>query len=158
MNYILATETNIIEYPYSVEKLRSDNPQTSFPVVMTEADLKEWGVYTVTIKPQPSVNEKTEKAEKAAPSLINGSWVVDWVISEVSLEEQAQRTAKKAAEIRAFRDQTLKNSDFTQLPDYSGDENIKEQFRVFRQLLRDMPNQIGFPWDATYPTPPPKTT
>jgi len=158
MNYILATDTTIIEYPYSVEKLRSDNPQTSFPVVMTEADLKEWGVYTVTIKPQPSVNEKTEKAEKATPSLINGSWMVDWVISEVSLEEQAQRTAKKAAEIRAFRDQTLKNSDFTQLPDYPGDENIKEQFRVFRQLLRDMPNQIGFPWDATYPTPPPKTS
>jgi Phage tail assembly chaperone protein len=154
MNYILATGSTVIEYPYSIEKLRSDNPETSFPAVMSDSELSEWGVYPITEDPSPTVNEATEQAEQAAPALINDSWQVEWVISEASAEEQVIRTTKKAHEVRTLRDSGLKGSDFTQLLDFAGDANTKAKWGEFRQLLRDVPQQTGFPWDITWPVPP----
>jgi hypothetical protein len=154
MNYILATGSTVIEYPYSIGKLRSDNPGTSFPIEMNDLELSEWGVYPVTEEPAPTFNEATEQAEQAAPMLINGSWLVGWVISAASSEEQEQRRTKKALEVLKNRDNGLKGSDFTQLLDFAGDANTKAKWSEFRQLLRDVPQQTGFPWDVTWPIPP----
>jgi hypothetical protein len=154
MKLILATGSYVIEYPYSIEKLRSDNPGTSFPVEMSDSELSQWGVYPVTEEPAPTINEATEQAEQAAPALINDSWQVEWVISEASGEEQEQRTTKKASEIRFIRNQALKGSDFTQLLDYAGNANTKAQWSDYRQFMRDIPKQVGFPWDVTWPNPP----
>lgn len=152
MKLILATGSTVIEYPYSMEKLRSDNPGTSFPVEMSDSELSEWGVQPVTEEPAPTFNEATEQAEQAEPALINGSWLVAWVISAASSEEQEQRRTKKALEVRLFRDTGLKGCDFTQLLDSADD--TKAKWSDFRQLLRDVPQQTGFPWNVTWPIPP----
>ena len=95
MNYILATGSTVIEYPYSIEKLRSDNPKTSFPVVMNEEELKAWNVYPVTEEAAPAFNEATEQLEQTEPKLLNGVWIAVWKIATASTEEQAKRTAEK---------------------------------------------------------------
>jgi hypothetical protein len=154
MKLILATGSTVIEYPYSIEKLRSDNPTTSFPVEMSASELSEWGVQQVIDAPAPTFNEATEQAEQAAPTLINGSWIVHWVTSAARSEEQEQRRTKKAQEVRMLRDSGLKGSDFTQLLDFTGDANTKAKWCELRQQLRNIPQQVGFPWDVTWPKPP----
>ncbi|NBU94031.1 MAG: hypothetical protein EBS18_05780 [Actinobacteria bacterium] len=151
MNYILATESNIIEYPYSVEKLRSDNPQTSFPVVMTDSELAEWGVYSVTEEPAPSFNEANEQLEKAEPRLVNGVWSVGWIVSQASAEEINRRFLLKAASIRKERNQGLAASDHTQLPDWPEGAIEKAKWAELRQKLRDIPQTAGFPWSIEWP-------
>jgi hypothetical protein len=59
---------------------------------------------------------------------------------------------EKAAAIRAERDALLAASDWTQLPDVP--EATRETYAVYRQALRDVPQQSGFPDDVEWPIKP----
>jgi hypothetical protein len=59
---------------------------------------------------------------------------------------------EKAAAIRAERDALLAATDWTQLPDVP--EAIREAYAVYRQALRDVPQQSGFPDDVEWPIKP----
>lgn len=151
MNYIHATGSTIIEYPYSVEKLRSDNPQTSFPVVMTDLELAEWGVYSVTEEPAPSFNKANEQLEKAEPRLVNGVWSVGWIVSQASAEEIDRRFLQQAESIRKTRNELLALSDHTQISDWPRGAIERAKWAVLRQKLRDLPQTAGFPWIVDWP-------
>jgi len=56
----------------------------------------------------------------------------------------------KVAKIKPKRDQLLVDSDWTQLPDSPLTEEKKNEWRVYRQALRDYPANLT-PW---FPTPP----
>jgi len=58
----------------------------------------------------------------------------------------------KAKGIREQRDVLLDESDFTMFPD-APVANI-EPWKTYRQALRDIPQQDGFPHDVTWPTHP----
>ncbi len=60
-------------------------------------------------------------------------------------------TAQRAGEIRAQRDELLRLSDYTQLPDVPKDAAV---WATYRQALRDIPAQEGFPETATFPDRP----
>jgi hypothetical protein len=59
---------------------------------------------------------------------------------------------EKAAAIRAERDALLATTDWTQLPDVP--EAIREAYAVYRQALRDVPQQSGFPDVVEWPIKP----
>lgn len=54
--------------------------------------------------------------------------------------------------VRGQRNHILVSSDWTQLPDVP--EKLKEKYRVYRQALRDVPEQEGFPFDVKWPEVP----
>jgi len=153
MNYIHAKDSSIVEYPYSIEKLRNDNPQTSFPSVMSEEELGAWSVYPVTEEDAPAFNEKTESIELQAPVFNNGCWVRSWLVSPASQQEIELRTEAKSAQVRAQRDKTLLKTDFTQLQDFQGSAAEQLMWKEFRQHLRDLPDQAGFPFEINWPMP-----
>ncbi len=55
---------------------------------------------------------------------------------------------KKASEVREKRNAKLSASDWTQVADAPVD---KEAWAVYRQALRDITNQNGFPWNIQWP-------
>ncbi len=59
------------------------------------------------------------------------------------LDEEAKRVA------RAERDKRLHDCDWTQLHDVPGD--VQEAYRPYRQALRDVPAQEGFPHEIEWP-------
>ena len=153
MNYIHAENSIVIEYPYSIEKMRSDNPQTSFPLEMSAEELAEWGVFAVEEQAPPAFSEQTESIELQPPSLVDGVWVQGWVVVAASAEEIERRTTAKAELIRTERNGFLAKFDYTQCLDFPGTDNERARYAVFRQALRDLPLQSGFPWDITWPMP-----
>ena len=58
-------------------------------------------------------------------------------------------------QVRVFRDQLLKDSDWTQLADKGGlaDSKVTE-WATYRQSLRDLPTASGWPYTHTLPTKP----
>mgnify|MGYP001193246169 CR=1 FL=1 len=56
-----------------------------------------------------------------------------------------------AAEIRERRDALLLNCDWTQAQDVPITNDARNAWREYRQALRDIPEQPGFPWDVTWP-------
>lgn len=55
-----------------------------------------------------------------------------------------------ASIVRQERDAMLKGSDWSQLPD--APTAIKERYQLYRQKLRDISDQDGFPFDIEWPT------
>lgn len=146
MNYILATGSTVIEYPYSTHQLKRDNPNTSFLIIMTDEELSAWNVFPVTEQPSPDFNEQSENVEQLPPNKINGIWTLEWKIVQASDEEKTRRTEAKAMQRRKIRNEELRNSDFTQLPDFTGSEGDRADWKIYRQALRDIPTGTGFPW------------
>lgn len=68
--------------------------------------------------------------------------------SPEEIEEQ------KAAQIRATRDALIAETDWTQLLDSPISDESREQVRVYRQALRDVPQQESFPDEVTWPEKP----
>ena len=60
--------------------------------------------------------------------------------------------AQVAAEARMYRNQLLSESDWTQLPDVP--QALKDAWATYRQALRDITAQSGFPTNIVYPTKP----
>lgn len=61
-------------------------------------------------------------------------------------------TEELAAAARLRRDDLLKQSDWTQLPDVP--QATKDTWAAYRQALRDVPSQAGFPTDIQWPVQP----
>lgn len=136
--------------PYSVERLRRDNPQVSFPETIPAARLADYDVYEVTSAPQPSVDH-TKNVTEAPPQQIGGAWTQVWRVTDASAREIADRTAAQAANMRAKRNARLAACDWTQLVDAPVDGVA---WGVYRQALRDISAQQGFPWNVTWPANP----
>ncbi len=58
---------------------------------------------------------------------------------------------RKATEVRAERNTKLAATDWTQITDATAD---KAAWAIYRQALRDVTTQAGFPWTITWPDAP----
>lgn len=137
------------KYPYTLGMLRKDNYNVSFPRVMTDEIFAQFGVVRVTPTPRPEYDHTKEF--NVVAEQVNGAWIEKWVATNVSAEEIAQRTENQINSVRAERNQKLSQSDWTQVADSPVD---KEVWATYRQALRDVPVQEGFPWDVTWPETP----
>jgi hypothetical protein len=64
---------------------------------------------------------------------------------------KAMKDAEQATSVRASRSDKLKDSDWTQVADAPVD---KAAWATYRQELRDISAQTGFPWAVVWPTQP----
>lgn len=58
---------------------------------------------------------------------------------------------KVAAEVRKQRDELLASTDWTQMADTALSKEKQNAYKVYRQALRDIPEQPGFPYDVEFP-------
>lgn len=137
------------KYPYSIGELRKDNPSTSFPKNIPDNVLAEFGIYPVQDTPQPS-SDYTKNITEGTPVNQNG-WKRTWVVSNATSAEIQERTDSRAFNVRAERDQRLVDTDWTQVADAPVDQTA---WATYRQALRDLPAQSGFPHTITWPTKP----
>jgi hypothetical protein len=144
--YLKLTNGVIEKYPYSIGELRRDNPQTSFPASPSKELLAEWGMFPVRSTPQPAHNELTTVLVEKQPVDDNG-WKQVWEIENLP-QDQAE------ANVRSERNRLIAESDWTQLDDTPVTNAKKLEWASYRQALRDIPNQAGFPWYVQWPKKP----
>jgi hypothetical protein len=66
-------------------------------------------------------------------------------------KDESERIAE-SYRVRDKRDELLLETDWTQLPDVP--DTIKQSWAQYRQELRDIPAQSGFPYNVNWPTKP----
>ena len=128
---------------YSIGQLRRDNPQTSFPKSPSDALLADWGVYPYTVQDQPTADYMTQTLTQTALAQVNGVWVQGWEVSNLSAED-ANRN------IRSQRERLLAETDWMAL----SDNTMSPAVSSYRQALRDVTLQSGFPYNVVWPTKP----
>jgi len=156
--------------PKTKVQLRQENKHMSLPETWTDATLEALGVARVTKTDAPDVGE-WQVAVKDGVEQVDGVWQERWVTQEMFTEYtetdedgvettvtvQDQKDAKVAADNaaleateRATRDDLLKATDHYGLSDVS----MTDAMTAYRQALRDVPQQAGFPQTITWPTKP----
>lgn len=102
--------------------------------------------------PEPSNGNKvltvTETQWKKQDTL---KWVVDGKVTETSPFPTTPSDELLKETIRYKRNRLLRSSDWTQVPDAPVD---KEAWTKYRQALRDITEQEGFPTTVTWPEEP----
>lgn len=92
-----------------------------------------------------------------APGNRHYQMVQEWIAAGNTPEpaETSQETTDRlAAGVRGQRDALLRASDFTQLGDAPLEPTKIGNWRSYRNSLRDVPNQAGFPETVVWPVPP----
>ena len=133
----------VAKFPYSMGALHVEYPDTSFPAAPTAETLAAFGVYKIVEAAAPTVDSKTHRQSQSIQE-IDGVWTQVW-----ALQQLPQDTA--SANVRGYRDSLLNESDWTQVADAPVD---KTAWATYRQALRDVSTQEGFPWEVVWPTQP----
>ena len=149
----------VVTFPYDYDTLVQHNPSTRFTAeeltamyVGTEANLVGNQLVRVVVADAPKHDEATQIAVRNnQPSLVGDTWTIGWIVQDLTQSEKDQKLAAKIASVRSQRNQNLKDSDWTQVDDAPVD---KAAWATYRQALRDVPTQSGFPWDVTWPAQP----
>jgi len=74
--------------------------------------------------------------------------------SKYTADEKAEMDRQAASAIRAERNTKLTECDWTQLNDTPLDNPSKVAWTTYRQALRDIPSQSGFPHNVVWPVKP----
>ena len=69
-------------------------------------------------------------------------------------KSQEQLMAELAQRIRVKRNNLLSQTDYLMMPDYPITKECKDKIIVYRQALRDLTEQKGFPENVVFPTLP----
>ena len=149
-------------------QIRSMHPNVSLPKVWNANVNDTLGIDPVIAspKPEPSGDYKVV-VRNGVEQDANGNWVWAWTENDmfqeytddddnvVTVQDQidaknAADNAALAASERATRDDLLKATDHYGLSDVT----MSEAMTTYRQALRDVPQQEGFPQTITWPTKP----
>lgn len=148
MHIRLDSNGSLLEYP--VLNLRARFPNVSLPADLSIPNNLPAG-YGYVQETSPPSCAWDEVVVEGTPVPVGGSWVQVWEVSPAPDAEKEQRTNSKAVEVRNTRNNKLAQSDWTQLADAQVN---KELWSTYRQALRDVTTQQGFPWDVSWPVEP----
>ena len=127
---------------YSLWDLKKDNPNTSFPSEMSDKNLEIWSVYPCVEGEVPVLSE-CEDIVRSNITQVNGVWTQNY--SKVSWpRDQATQY------VREKRNALLSETDWMAL----SDSNMTDPWKNYRQALRDITTQEGFPFSIIWPTKP----
>ena len=144
--------TNGVQEPYAIGKLRRDNKNVSFPKIVPDTILADYGIFEVTTADRPTIDEATQVVTvNTEATQVAGKWTYEWTVRSKTAEELAQQDAALAARVRAERDSLLVASDWTQIADAPVDQAA---WATYRQALRDITKQATFPNEVVWPVKP----
>jgi hypothetical protein len=147
-------------------EFRSLHPNTSFPQVLTEEILNNFGVDPILEGPQASTTPPYEVSVRQGVEEIKGKWFTKYVVgpifTEYTDEEGVVHTSEEqeteyrtridnqvAENVRNQRNKLLEETDWTQSRDVILDNDA--DWIIYRQALRDITTQEGFPHNIIWP-------
>jgi hypothetical protein len=150
-------------------ELRAWLQQTDGPSydTLTPEVMEAIGVDPVFEGPQATGGTVYQYSQRDGVEQISGNWYTKYILGPVFTDStvdgvtttaaeaesayKATKDAEQSASVRTSRNDKLAACDWTQLADSTAD---KPTWATYRQLLRDVTVQEGFPWNVTWPEAP----
>jgi hypothetical protein len=110
--------------------------------------------------PQATGGTVYQYSQRDGVEQLDGKWYTKYILGPVftgdtaaadEAEYKAQKDAEQAVNVRKQRNDKLSDCDWTQIADSTAD---KATWATYRQALRDITSQTGFPWSINWPTQP----
>lgn len=144
-------------------ELRNLYPNTSGPL----DDL-----YDVVFEgPQASGGTRYQYSQRDGVEQIDGKWYTKYILGPVFTDTTAEdgtvttaadnqaayeaaKDAEQAKSVRQSRDDKLKETDWMVIRSAETSVALAAEWAAYRQALRDISAQAGFPWEVTWPDAP----
>ena len=160
----IRTQTGAVMYEAEFRAYQKANGGPTWDTTTTEV-LTALGADVVFEGPQASGGTVYQYSQAAGVEQIDGKWYTKHILGpvftdgETTAAEQeaaykASKDADQAKSVRTSRDDKLKECDWTQLDDTPLSNTVKATWAIYRQALRDVTTQAGFPWTITWPDAP----
>lgn len=145
MTYARIENGTVVEYPlYEGDiRLRFSNVSFASPFEAPEG-------YVPVADVTPPAYDYRKNITEGTPLLVGGVWTRNWLVTDATASEIAERTDLQWAAVRNERNRKLADCDWTQLPDAPVDAAA---WATYRQELRDITTQTD-PFNITWPTEP----
>jgi len=151
--YVKIADGAVDTFPYYINNLKTDNPNTSFPKTLTEDTLASYGTHKVIYAQQPDIDITTHKiVTSTEPSLVDDVWTMTCTSQALTTDEQAEVDSNAAIKNRNLRDSKLSETDWWA----SSDLTMTSAQTTYRKALRDIPTHSNWPHlaDNDWPTKP----
>jgi len=145
----IRTQTGAVMYEAEFRAYTKANGGPSWETTTTEV-LEALGVDVVLEGPQAQPT-RYQTAYADGVEQLDGKWYTKYSVADMDADAIVAKDAEQAANIRNQRTEKLKDSDWTQIADSTAD---KTAWATYRQALRDITAQSGFPWTITWPESP----
>ena len=153
--------TGQVMYESEFRAYTKANGGPSWDITTTEV-LDALGADVVFEGPQATGGTVYQYSQASGVEQLDGKWYTKHVLGpvftdgETTAAEQevaykASKDAEQAKSVRATRGEKLADSDWTQVADAPVDKAV---WATYRQALRDVTAQSGFPWTITWPDVP----
>lgn len=139
----------VIKFPYTMDDLRADYPTASISANLSNELLAYLGLTRVVVTGAPEHDPSKEVAEPTG-CVFNREklrWETAFTLRPLTEAE----IEAKADEVRSQRNNRLTRCDWTQVLDAQVD---RAAWAEYRQQLRDVPDQPGFPFNVNWPQEP----
>ena len=168
MNYRIRSSGDI----KSQGEIRKMHPNTSLPRVWDESICEALGIDVIFEGPQASGGDQYQFSQAAGIEQVNGKWYTKYVLGPIFTDRPAtdtepamtaaqQEAAYKATKdneqaksVRADRDRRLAECDWVTIRAMDTGTAMSAEWSAYRQALRDITAQDGFPWNVVWPTKP----
>lgn len=152
-------------------QVRSLYPNTSFPKTWSSALVEELGLDPVFETPAPTLTVYQTTYKNGVEQDANGNWVWKWEIGPVFQDTtdtegnvvtaaeheaayKASIDAEAAKNVRTTRDAKLAECDWLVIKAAETGVPLAADWVAYRQALRDVPTQAGFPHNVEWPVKP----
>ena len=142
----------------TVDAFKATKPNTSFPKPMSENCLNGHGYDVVLNGPAATVTAPYGVSTRSGVEEKDGKWYTKFVAGPIFANAddetayKAKVDADVATSVRLQRDEKLAECDWTQVND--SPLKAASAWTTYRQALRDVPAQSGFPHTVNWPTKP----
>lgn len=131
-------------------EFRAANRNTSFPQILSAELLADFDADPV-LNAATLTGTRYQTVVRDGVEEIDGKWFTKFTLVDMADEEKAAMDAGQAQAVRETRTARLAKCDWTQLQDSPVD---KAAWATYRQQLRDITEQAGFPWEVQWPAEP----
>ena len=114
---------------------------------LSESQRTEFGISRLKMVTPPFFDVDTQSRAEGDAVLTDGVWTQNWIVT-------AAPEDIKAVNIRQTRDAKLTLSDWIVVKSAEAGTAVPSDWVTYRQALRDVPAQAGFPNSITWPESP----
>lgn len=132
---------------YTIQQLRKDNPNVSFPTHITNDLLAKFGVYPLIEKKKPPYDSTIQRLEVSEIYNEDGVWTRHYTVANLPL-------ADASANCKAIRDRLLVETDWVVTKAVETGTSVPNEYLHYRQELRDLPSYANFPYNIVWPIKP----
>lgn len=142
--YAKIVDGALVKFPYSVEEMRADNPDATIADEPTKAQLTACNAKKAVMGPNPTQSSRTHRFETSFTANRDGSVTIVLVPHELD-------RALAEFNMRDARDSALTRCDWVITRAFEEGTPVPANYRAYRDALRDLPSQEGFPYSYVWP-------